>query len=144
MAWNRDKLFVISLISVIVFLLVELTIRIYNLYKELPLVDVPSHLFAGIALGIGIYWILNIEHIPKRQGLTMTFTLAGALIWEVLETLEELVVENPPYLQDIFFWDGFFDIVVTVLGGSLGLLILYLISKKTKILHPAKCKNCGL
>ena len=120
----NNNLFVVALLSLVAFLLVELVIRIYNLYKTAPFVDIPSHFFAGIALGTGIYWVLSLTLIYRKKTMTILFTFIGAGIWEILETLEEIVIENPPWMKDIFFWDGFWDIIITVIGGIFALVLL--------------------
>ena len=120
----NNELFTTALMALVVFLGVELFIRIYNLYKYIPLVDVPSHIFAGIALGTGFYWILSLNQVYRKQFTTVLFTFIGAVVWEALETLEQLVIENPPWMVDVFFWDGFWDIIITVIGGYIGLAVV--------------------
>jgi len=132
--------FIIALILLIIFLLIELFLRIYNLYFHEPLVDVPSHFFAGMAIGAGVMWILALNEIRHKKLWTVFFTFVVAIVWEILETLEELIIPNPPYLQDIFFWDGFFDIVITVIGGIASLSFLYMIARTTKLLDDQLIK----
>lgn len=126
----NNNLFIIALISFILFLLVELTLRIYDLYRDIPLVDVPSHLFGGVAMAMGIYWILSLTGVKKKKITTMVFTLVGAIIWEIFETLQELLFYNPPHLQDFFFWDGFWDVIITITGGLLALGLLRILGKR--------------
>lgn len=131
--WPHNNLFIIALLSLIVFLALEVVIRSYNLYKEAPLVDIPSHFFAGIALATILYWIVSLTTLRKKKFVVIFFTFVGASIWEVMETLEELIIYNPPYLRDFFFWDGFWDIIVTLVGGVLAVVILHMF-KKTRLL----------
>jgi len=127
----HNNLFIATLLSIIFFLLVEVAIRIYNLYKDVPLIDVPSHLVGGIALGFIASWALSLTDIKSKKIYVVVFAFIGALVWEILETLQELVFYNPPYLQDIFWWDGFWDVIVTTLGGIIALSIIsYLRNKK--------------
>jgi len=130
----NNSLFILALIFLIIFLLLELILRIYNLYFHEPLVDVPSHFFAGIAISAGATWIVSLVNIRRKKLFSVLVTLAVAIVWEVLEILEEMVVENPPHLQDVFFWDGFFDIMVTVFGGIFFIIILFVIRKTTNLL----------
>jgi len=130
----NNNLFVATLIAFIVFLLVELTGRIYDLYRTVPVIDIPAHFFAGIALGIGIYWIVSLTAVKRKKMVTLTWGIIAALVWEVFETLQEFVIYNPPYLRDIFFWDGFWDVIFTFLGVLGGLLVIYQLKNKTKIL----------
>jgi len=126
---NND-LFILALIFLIVFLLIELALRIYNLYYYEPFVDVPSHFFAGLAIGIGTLWILSLTDIKRKKISTLFYTFVIAVIWEILETLQEIVIENPPYLRDIFFWDGFWDIIVTVMGGAFVFVLIPILKIK--------------
>jgi hypothetical protein len=131
----HNNLFVIALLTLIAFLLVELVIRIYNLYKTVPVVDVPSHLSAGIALSIIFFWALSLTKSRRKRAMSIVFTFIAACIWEILETLEQMVIENPPWMIDYFFWDGFWDIIVTVAGGLIGLWILGMLKNKTSLLN---------
>lgn len=124
----NNNLFIIGLLCLVFFLLLELLIRSYNLYQHAPLVDLPSHFFAGIALGGIFYWVLSLTELKKTKSFAIVFSLIAAVIWEMMETLEELVFYNPPYLKDIFVWDGFADIIVTVIG-ALFLMMLFKYSK---------------
>lgn len=130
----NNTLFIIALFSLIFFLFIEVVIRTYALYSSAPLVDIPSHFFAGIALAAGIYWITSLTSIQRKKSVTLFLTFVGAGIWEVLETLEELVIVNPPLLRDVFFWDGFWDIIITVIGGAFALALFYILKRKTNLL----------
>jgi len=125
----NNHLFITALLSLVFFLLLELTLRIYDLYRDAPLVDVPSHLFGGAAMAMGIYWVLSLTIVEKKKIATIVFTIIGAIIWEILETLQELLFYNPPYLMDFFFWDGFWDVIITTTGGLLALWFLGILRK---------------
>ena len=134
----NNNLFITALIAFILFLLVELTIRIYDLYKDAPFVDIPSHFFGGVALFIGIFWIISLTTIKKKKFVALTLAFISAIVWEVFETLQEFVIYNPPHMKDIFFWDGFWDVIFTFLGALGGLLILYFLKTRTNILAEIK------
>lgn len=117
-------LFAIATISIIAFLIVEVVSRIYNLYLSFPPIDIITHFLAGIAFFYFFYFIANLLHDKFKKRLSYLFTFIGAIIWELVETIEELVIENPLHLRDIFFWDGFFDVFFTLFGGIVALLLL--------------------
>lgn len=129
----NNHLFVSALIAVVIFLLFELTARIYDLYRDLPNIDIPIHFLAGIALGLAIYWFFTLTEVRKKKTFTLLLTILAAAIWETLETLEELVSENKPYLRDFFYWDGFWDIIVTLIGGVSSLLILHILRNRINL-----------
>lgn len=131
----NNGLFIVALVLLATFLTVEMVIRMYNLYFHEPMVDVPSHFFAGLAIGAGAAWVWSLNEVRRKKLATLGVTLVVAIIWEILETLQELVVENPPYLRDIFFWDGFSDIIVTVLGGVFSLLFIAIIRRTTTLIE---------
>lgn len=126
----NNNLFITALLSLVLFLLLELTLRIYDFYRDAPLVDILSHLFGGVAMAIGIYWVLSLTIVEKKKIATIVFTLIGAIIWEILETLQELLFYNPPYLMDFFFWDGFWDVIITTTGSLLALCFLGILGKR--------------
>lgn len=125
----NNTLFKTALILLAAFLVAELFFRTYTIYKYFPPVDVISHLLSGMALATGIYWIFSLTKVKRKAALAVFFTFAAGVIWEILEMLEEMVIPNPPYLLDYFFWDGFWDIAVMVIGGILILDILYILRK---------------
>ena len=110
-------LLAIALILTAVFLSFELFLRIHDLYKPMYWVDIPSHFFAGMAIASLTIWLLHFTKGKYRNSFVMISTLIVALFWEVLETIGEVFIPDPPYLQDFFFWDGFWDVAVTVIGG---------------------------
>ena len=130
----NNGLFIAACFFLIVFLLAEITIRIFNLYKDMPVVDVPSHIFAGMAIGSGIYWITTLTKIKRKNLAALLFALLFAFFWEILETLQELVMYNPPYLVDLFFWDGVGDIVATFFGAVFALGVIYILKHETNLI----------
>lgn len=108
---------VISLFFMLIFIGFELFLRTYNLYKDYSWVDVPSHFFAGMALAALAIWLFHFTKGRYKNSYVMISVFVASIMWEVLESLQELVAYNPPYLIDYFFWDGFWDIIVTLIGG---------------------------
>lgn len=130
----NNGLFVIAILLLVLFLVAELTLRVYNLYRQEPMVDIPSHFFAGMAIFAGVLWVTSLTRIKWRKPVTFGLTFLVALLWEVLEKLQEMIIVNPPHLIDIFFWDGVGDIIFTIIGGVFGLLLIYLVKKGTSLL----------
>lgn len=138
-ACPNNRLFILALTSIIIFLSVELIIRIYNMYRIAPLVDIPSHFFAGIALGTVFSWIISLNLLRMKATVVFVLTFISACLWELMETLEEMVVENPPHLKDFFFWDGVGDILVTTIGGGVSIVVIFLLREHTKLLEDQNC-----
>ncbi len=130
----NNSLLIIALLLLILFILFELGVRIYDLYLHLPPVDIPSHFFAGLAIAAGSFWVLSLNKIKHKKLVAVSITFIAACLWEVLETLDDKIAYNPPHLQDKFIWDGFFDIIVTTLGGIAFLLVIYFLKTRTEIL----------
>ncbi len=125
----NNNLFVIALIAWIVFLIDEVTLRIYDLYRDAPWVDKPSHFFAGAALAMLFLWITSLTSLKRKQSLAMILVIVAGFAWEVLEKFQETIFWNPPYLRDYFFWDGFFDVLTGVLGALAALFIFRRVAK---------------
>ena len=130
----NNNLFGLAILFLVAFLLVELVIRTYNLYQSIPPVDIPSHIAAGVALSTGAMWVLSLTILKRKRTAALTISLFIALIWEVLETMQELVIENPPYLVDVFFWDGVADVLFTLAGAMVGIMLLLLLKRFTHML----------
>jgi hypothetical protein len=62
---NNNLLF-LSLFLFILFLVVEVTLRIWDLYRHIPMVDIPSHFFAGMAIACLTYWVYSLTPDPPH------------------------------------------------------------------------------
>ena len=129
----NNEVLIVGLIFIVFFLLIEVVLRMYNAYYHFPEVDIPSHIFAGMAILIAVYWILSVNRVKSKIIFSIFYTFIIAIVWEIIETLQELVIDNPPHLRDIFFWDGFFDIIFTIVGGLFGLVFLYILRRITNL-----------
>jgi hypothetical protein len=106
------------------FIIVEGSIRIFDLYRRVPWVDVPSHALSGAAVTGAILWWLRERRPTFSPRLALLGNAAVAVAWEVLELLDEVVSPDPPHLQDRFLWDGFGDVAAALAGGCLLLLAI--------------------
>jgi hypothetical protein len=125
-----ENLFALMTISFIVFLVSELFFRIFALYQHFPPVDIPSHFMVGFASTIGLYWVFVTRKNKWRKSLALLINFGIALLWEILETMEDNLTAQAHYLRDFFLWDGFFDIVTAMIGGFVAIGVLYLLSKR--------------
>ena len=114
---------VIALWMWALFLLHETFVRTYDLYRIVPMIDVVSHFLAGIALGATFLWFAYRAKYYHTNWVSIAGVIIASLIWEGVEIVQQWVIINPPYLIDIFFWDGFFDIIFALLGTLTFLLI---------------------
>jgi uncharacterized membrane protein YjdF len=120
------------------FLFIEVVARSYDLYRVFPNIDIISHFFAGMAICSGAFWVISLNKIRRKKIAAVICVFIATVIWEILETVEEIVIPNSVYFRDIFFWDGFFDIIFTVLGGVFVFAFLYLIKERTTLLWNIK------
>lgn len=102
--------------AVVAFVVFEGCIRLFGWYRTAPWVDVPSHFLSGAAV-TGLIYLRVSGSAGRRQLRAMTVNLAVALAWEGLEKLDEVFTPDPPHLRDVFFWDGFWDVVFALVGG---------------------------
>ena len=56
-SYREQSLLATALLFWVVTLFIEVNLRIYNLYKLAPDVDVLSHLIAGVAMAASFFWI---------------------------------------------------------------------------------------
>ncbi len=125
--YRNNNLIIITLSLFIAFLLVELIFRIHDLYRIFPSVDIISHFMSGMATTSLFYWLFSLNSRNEIKAILSTFMIA--IIWEILEELEEMILPNLTYLKDYFFWDGVFDIIFMIIGG----LVILTIFKKLNI-----------
>ncbi len=134
----HNNLFISALLLWIVFLIFELFNRMFDLYAVAPWVDIPSHFLGGIAIGVTAFWVISLTLVKHKKRAAVYCTFLVAVIWEILESFEDYFITNPPWLKDYFFWDGFWDIVITIVGGVAAMSFLVMLKKKTNFLHGVK------
>ena len=130
----HNEYLILALFLWIVALLVELTARFYDLYRIFPDVDVISHFAAGVAIAAFLFWLFVRHHLDKKYNVNLYIAIGSIIVsifWEIIETVQEWFFYNPAYLVDIFFWDGFFDIIFALLGTFV--FLVYINKKKNKI-----------
>jgi len=131
---SRTKDYMIfALFMTCIFLFQEVVIRAQNFYMTAPLVDIPSHFLAGFAMGSWFFLLFSLKGIKHIRLFTVLFTFLGDGVWEVLEMIDDKITPQPYYLIDPFFWDGFWDIFFTTLGGFIVLFYIdYTFNRKRK------------
>ncbi|MBW3534227.1 MAG: hypothetical protein KY453_03250 [Gemmatimonadetes bacterium] len=103
----------------------EGAIRLFDLYRRFPHVDVPSHVLSGVALGATFLWALERAGEPRPYRLLATLGVAlMAGLWEAMELVDEAITPDPPHLRDRFVWDGAVDVLVTTAAGALAVALL--------------------
>ncbi|MBU1201868.1 MAG: hypothetical protein KJ583_07570 [Nanoarchaeota archaeon] len=137
-SYPRSELLIITLFTFIIFLVLEDITRTYNLFYYFPPIDIPLHLLSGVATTIGFFWLLSFSKRRNKKTFAFIYTCIVAILWEIIETVQELFIQNIDYLKDFFFWDGFFDIVFMIVGGVIGIIILKLLKEKTDMFNDIK------
>ncbi|MDH3222895.1 MAG: hypothetical protein OEO23_04200 [Gemmatimonadota bacterium] len=110
--------------SALAFMAVEGVIRALDLYRRAPWVDLPSHFLSGAAVTAILCVFLAGLGPGRRARSAMIGNAAVALAWEAAEAIDEVFTPDPPHLQDVFFWDGFWDVSLALVGGLVVLRIL--------------------
>lgn len=113
-------------LAILGFVTVEGLIRVFDLYRTMPWVDLPSHFLSGAAVTAVVYRYARVREGTRRPLVAIGGNVLVALVWEALEMLDEVITPDPPHLQDIFLWDGFWDVIAALIGGLalLGLITL--------------------
>ena len=113
-----------ALVAWALFLGAEAGIRLLDLYRRAPWIDVPSHVLSGVALGVTFAWAAARWRLSAPRGRATGGVLLAAALWEVVELVDEAISPDPPHLHDTFVWDGVGDVVVTTLAGALTVVAL--------------------
>ena len=110
-------------LSVIAFYLFGLAFRLYALYPNL---DIPTHLFGGIAITYFYRVAIRnsqefLSEIPSTVQILFAFTATGTtiILWEFCETIVDFLFHAHNVL-------GTFDTVKDMFVGLLGALLLTL------------------
>lgn len=115
---NRTTL---ALILVLPFILMEWYMRANGLYATMPYLDKPVHFLFGVGVAGIVYLIYSKEHNPR---LVLWWAFILSMIWEMMEIIGDQVIPQSAGMTDLFFFDGFFDIVVSVIGAYLTYLFI--------------------
>lgn len=122
--------------AVALFLVLEGCIRLFDWYRTAPWVDLPSHFLSGAAVTALVYRWLAKGPERSRRRRAMAGNLIVAFAWEGLEKLDEVFTPDPPHLRDVFFWDGFWDVVLALIGGLVWLGIERAARTARRSRHP--------
>lgn len=137
----RSRLLIAALLCAVVFLTWETMVRTWDLYRTAPLVDLPGHFLAGCASSALAFWYVQRRRsrrnrTEKPYGWAIGISIAIALLWELVEKVQEVVSPDPAYLRDVFWWDGFFDVVAGTAGAVLVFPILRWLRGRYRAFKP--------
>ena len=104
----NNRLFIIVLSFIIIFLLIELVIRIYNLYKTTPFVDILIYLFTGRpGISKGLKYLINaVPYISKKVPNSKLLAIVSKdktyekQYNKILRLIKKLGVEDKVILHD--------------------------------------------
>ncbi len=133
----RSRVLIAALLGVVVFLSWETTVRTWDLYRTAPLVDIPGHFLAGMAATAISYWVLQRwrsrrNRTDRPYKLAVLASIVIALLWEAIEMVQEVVAPDPAHLRDVFWWDGFGDVVASTVGALVVFPLLRLLQRRVK------------
>ena len=119
---HKLKAWIILLLPLVLFAAVTFALKLFLVW---PPFDIPAHIIGGAtvaAIGFLIY--------DKRAGIVIPGTFVVLMLWEGFEMAGWRLFpfwNNCAYLfcdQDIFFWDGFWDVIIGMGAALLFMLIL--------------------
>lgn len=137
----RSRLLIAGLLGAIIFLAWETLVRTWDLYRTAPIVDLPGHFLSGLAVTALAYWLLlwvrTRRGIPgKPFGGAILVSFVVALAWEGVEGIQEVLAPDPAHLRDVFFWDGFFDVIAAMVGSFAVFPLLRWLRGHSKAFRP--------
>lgn len=122
------RLALATLLLWLLFLGVEVTARLEELYRTHPPVDLLIHFLSGWALAgtwiLFVRWRKGPVSRSRLRVIGVLGTLAVSVLWEIGEMVEERIRVNPPHLLDPFFWDGVTDLLVALVGAGMAVSVL--------------------
>ena len=102
----------------------------FKLFIIFPPIDIAVHMISGATLAAIGFFILD-----KKPRLVLPATFLLLLLWEALEMAGDRLFpqfSNCAYLfchADVFFWDGFFDVLFGIAAAGI-VTIIFLKYKK--------------
>lgn len=137
----RSRLLIAALLGAVVFLAWETAVRTWDLYRTAPLVDLPGHFLAGVASTALAYWFFQrrrsrANRTDKPYVLAVLASIVIALLWEGIEKVQEVVAPDPAHLRDVFWWDGFTDVIASTVGAVLVFPILRWLRNRFQAFRP--------
>jgi len=133
----HSRLLIAALLLCIAFLILESVIRIWDLYRLFPLVDLPSHFLSGMAACTLGYWGAVRAGVARPGGWGVAFSLLVAFGWEGVEAIQEwLWPDDLPWLRDVFLWDGVGDVLAAFAGALLAFPLLRVLRGSFEVFKP--------
>jgi uncharacterized membrane protein YjdF len=137
----RSRLLIAALLGAVAFLTWETVIRTWDLYRTVPWVDIPGHFLSGMASAALAYWLLQRwrsrrNRTDRSYVLAVLIAIAIAFLWEASEMIGERIWPDPAHLRDVFWWDGFWDVVAGTVGAISAFPLLRLMQQNVKAFKP--------
>ena len=114
----------IALLLTLPYLLLEWTARAFDLYTYSPLIDIPIHIFFGVAFAS-----ITILVYYKSLSFVLIWSFIVSVFWESVEIAGDFFVPAAAVLLDPLFYDGITDVVTTFVGA---IITIYVIRKFIK------------
>ena len=129
---GKPKLAAIALGSLLFATIFEVIVRANDWYRVYPNVDIITHFswFFSSLLILYVYTELKALDIFE-------IVLVGHIVWEIGEMLVDKILPQAPHMIDVFFWDGFFDIINGVTGAAVAWGVIMYVQYK-RISLPSK------
>jgi len=129
-------------VGLVVFLFAAIldgTARAIGWYATHTVIDVPIHFAWSMALAIILFLYFELDARDVFEVM-----IIGNILFEVGEMIHDKIIPQPPHHIDIFFWDGFSDILIGMIGVTVGWIIFQHTIKQPLTLRYANIKKLFL
>ena len=120
---NKLKGWIILLLPLIIF---NAVLFIFKTFVAYPSVDIPAHIIGGATVALIGFLIYS-----KKTKIVLSWTFVILMLWEGFEMVGWRLfpkLSNCAYIfchTDVFFWDGFWDVVIGMAAAAIIALIFF-------------------
>ena len=124
----KDKLLLISFISVIAVALANFVAIYFYLYWAVWWFDNVSHFLGGLSIGLFGFWFFHIFfRLPQAKFASILFiTIFMVLVigggWEIFEYIYDI---SDPQAGETYWQDTTYDLIADTFGAAVASLIIY-------------------
>ena len=115
---ENPRLATITLVTIVCAFILDASARLLFWYETYPNIDIAIHFGWGVGMSLVLFLFSKL-----RTRDVFEIMIIGNLLFEFGEMWQDKILPQPAYMKDVFFWDGFFDIVVGLIGVGIGWII---------------------
>lgn len=118
------NIFLSALFILSIFLISQFVFEPTHLYYEIWWLDIPMHIFGGLAFALLFISVLNLKNKKVKFLEIVLFVMIVGILWEIYEYAIHIYLGKD--------WNGVLDTIKDLFDDLLGATLVYLFNKESK------------